>query len=92
MTDPIDLLKERLKEIEAIDCNDVDFIRYKNKYKYTIKFLEIYQIGGFFRRKLNNLEEKCVRDLYNNNIVSKATLKKEFFITNETFNRIVNEK
>lgn len=92
MTDPIDLLRNYLKDIEQVNCNDPKFISYRNKYRYTIKFLEIYQIGGFFRRKLNYIEEECIRILYDNGTETKVSLKNKFFICSKTLNRILNEK
>ena len=50
MTEPIELLKQRLKEIESIDCDDENFLELKNKYKITIDFLRYH---GVCQKKWN---------------------------------------
>lgn len=90
MKDPLDLLKERLKEIDAIDCDDDEFKRYRNKYVSTIRFLEINHIGKYFKKKLNPIEEFYIKARHKE--VKAEFLLEKFNISYPTFIRIINEK
>lgn len=65
MTDPIELLQERLDEIEAIDCTDRDFVNHRNKYYASI---ELLKSNGFFKadkknhRKLTDYDVKFIEN------------------------------
>ena len=64
MKDPIDLLKDRLNEINDIECDDLKFKRYRLKYVLSIQLLEL---NGFVevkdgRRKLSDIDKKLLKD------------------------------
>lgn len=90
MKDPLDLLKERLQEIDAIDCNDEEFKRYRQKYISTIRFLEINHVGKRFKNKLNPIEEFYIKAKHKE--IKTEVLLEKFNISYPTFLRIINEK
>lgn len=77
MTEPLELLYDRLKEIDAIDCNDYNFVNYRQKYIATIRFLEMHGIGKQSRKKTTPLEEFYISKKFNES-TSKSLM--------ETFN------
>ena len=90
MKDPLDILKERLDEINAIDCDDKEFLRYRNKYISTIRFLEINHVGKRFKNKLNPIEEFYIKAKHKE--IKTEVLLEKFNISYPTFIRIINEK
>lgn len=90
MIEPLDLLKQRLDEINAIDCDDEEFLRYRNKYISTIRFLEINHIGKYFKKKLNPIEEFYIKEKHKE--IRTEFLLERFNISYPTFVRIINEK
>lgn len=65
LLDPVELLEQRLKEIEDVDCNDPEFNRYRLKYKTSIEFLKNH---GYIsndkdnRRSLTDYDVKFIEE------------------------------
>lgn len=89
MKDPLDLLYDRLKEIDAVKCRDENYINYRNKFIATIRFLEINQVGKRFRKKLTPIEESYIR--VNKNKVKSKEIMQQFNISSTVYFRIINE-
>lgn len=86
MKSPLDLLKERLKEIEAVECDEKEFKHYRNQYLSTIRFLENNGVGKRFRKKLTPVEEFYVKKHFGTKKVDE--LVSMFNISYETLRRI----
>lgn len=72
--EPIDLLKERLKEMKSIKSNDKKLERLIQLYKLTIDFLELY---GFKKEytsaKLSKEDIKRIKKTYKKGTATKLS-------------------
>ena len=89
MKEPLDLLYDRLKEIDAVKSTDENYINYRNKYIATIRFLEINKVGKRFRNKLTPIEECYIR--ISQNRVDSKKIMQQFNISSPVYYRIINE-
>lgn len=63
--EPIDLLKERLSEMNEIDSQDIELLRLKKVYKHTIDFLELYGFKKeYSKTKLTDKDIKRIKRVY----------------------------
>lgn len=90
MTEPLDLLKERLKEIESIDCKDIYFTDYKKKYVLTIRFLEIHGFCGNKRNHVSEFEKIYIKAMHEK--YDRKDLMALFNINKTVLNSIIAEK
>ena len=91
MNDPVELLQERLDEIEKIQCDDISFLRYKMKYKSAIRFLKLYGFESHKdnRYKVNTADRLWLRENYEN---GKSQYYAHIFgVSVNTIHNIINE-
>lgn len=92
LKDPIDLLKERLKEIDSVKCSDIDFIRYKQKYVASIALLELnnFKSERDSRFQVSPMDREYIKRNYSWG--KKDFLARRFNVSTDTITRILKEK
>lgn len=88
--EPIDLLKERLSEMNNIESDDSELNNLKIKYLSIIRFLELHGFDFDKRKKLLPLEEFYINKQHQK--TNKKEVIQMFNISYGTLNRILNEK
>src|SRR5690606_3838803 len=88
--EPIDLLKERLSEMNEIDSKDIELLRLKKVYKHTIDFLELYRFKKeYSKTKLTDKDINRIKRIYKWG--QRIQLSYEYNVADETISAIVRK-